>query len=483
MAFANKMNSILVTSSVVVSTALLVWFGNGLDPWWPLLWFAPLPVLWFALRRPWWAAALVAEAAWLLGSLNLWGYFHVLGLPFAVWLSIFAVAALAFVIAVLLFRALVLQGALWTGLLAFPATFVALEYARNLTSVHGTAAILAYSQLRFLPFLQLASITGPWGMTFLLLLFPAGIAVGLHLRLTGPKRGLRIVAATVASIVVVLVFGTVRLAMPPPGQQVKAGLITSDQAPNDDVAEHGTDTERLFRRYAGEAERLATRGAQVIVLPEKLGVVLDSDSKNSDSIFQSLADRTGSTFVVGQVYVVPPHKYNQARIYQPMSSALFYNKQHLLPPMESSLTPGTGLVTLSGTNQKWGVAICKDMDFTPLSRQYGKAGVGLMLVPGWDFNLDRSWHGHMAVMRGVEDGFSIVHAAKNGYLTVSDSRGRILAETRSDSAPFPALLARVPAAHVATIYLLLGDWFAWLAVGMLAFCILQVFRLRHSGQT
>jgi apolipoprotein N-acyltransferase len=165
-----------------------------------------------------------------------------------------------------------------------------------------------------------------------------------------------------------------------------------------------------------------------------------------------------------------------------MSSALFYNKQHLLPPMESNLTPGTGLVTLSRTNQKWGVAICKDMDFTPLSRQYGKAGVGLMLVPGWDFDLDRSWHGHMAVMRGVEDGFSVVRAAKNGYLTVSDSRGRIVAETRSDSAPFPALVASVPAAHGATIYLLLGDWFAWLALGMLAFSVFQVFRLRQRFQ-
>lgn len=474
------MNGIFVALLVVVSTALLVWFGNGLDPWWPLLWFAPLPVLLFALRRPWWAAALVAEAAWLLGSLNLWGgYLRVLGVPFAAWLSIFGIAALAFVIAVLLFRALVLRGALWTGLLAFPATWVSLEYVRNLTNVHGTAGSLAYSQLRFLPFLQLASITGPWGMTFLLLLFPAGISIGLHLRSTDPKRGLRIVAATVASIVVVLVFGAVRLAMPPSRQSVKVGLITSDEATNDDVAGSGTGTERLFRSYAGEAEKLATQGAQVIVLPEKLGVVLDSDSKNSDSIFQSLADRTGSTFVVGQVYVVPPHRYNQARIYQPMVSALFYNKQHLLPPMESSLTPGTGLLTLARTNPEWGVAICKDMDFTPLSRQYGKAGVGLMLVPGWDFNVDRSWHGHMAVMRGVEDGFSIVRAAKNGYLTVSDSRGRIVAETRSDSAPFPALVARVPTAHSTTIYLLLGDWFAWLAVGTLVFSIYQVFRLRQ----
>lgn len=77
-------------------------------------------------------------------------------------------------------------------------------------------------------------------------------------------------------------------------------------------------------------------------------------------------------------------------------------------------------------------------------------------------------------MRGVESGFSVARAAKNGYLTLSDSRGRILAETRSDSAPFATLVASVPAAHANTLYLLLGDWFAWLALALLLFTLVQL---------
>jgi apolipoprotein N-acyltransferase len=348
---------------------------------------------------------------------------------------------------------------------------------------HATAGSLAYSQLKFLPFLQLASITGPWGLTFLLLCFPAGIAIGLHLRRTDPTKALRVVAAPVAAIIAVLIFGAIRLATPQFQPQVKVGLITSDEATNDGVAGAGADTTRLFRSYADKVEQLAERGAQVIVLPEKLGVVLNSDSKNSDSIFQSLADKTGSTIVVGQVYVSPPHKYNQARIYKPRSTVLFYDKHHLLPPMESNLTPGTTLITLPRPNQTWGVAICKDMDFTPLSRRYGELGVGLMLVPGWDFNVDRGWHGHIAAMRGVEDGFSVARAAKNGFLAVSDSRGRIVAETRSDSAPFPTLVTGVPAVHSVTIYLLLGDWVAWFAMATLVFSVLQLVLLRQRLRT
>jgi apolipoprotein N-acyltransferase len=120
------------------------------------------------------------------------------------------------------------------------------------------------------------------------------------------------------------------------------------------------------------------------------------------------------------------------------------------------------------------------MDFTPLSRQYGKAGAGLMLVPGWDFNIDRSWHGHMAIMRAVESGFGMVRAAKNGYLTVVDNRGRVLAEARSDSAPFATLVADVPDVHDTTIYLLLGDWFAWVSMAIFGFVAAQFFRLRKT---
>jgi len=88
----------------------------------------------------------------------------------------------------------------------------------------------------------------------------------------------------------------------------------------------------------------------------------------------------------------------------------------------------------------------------------------------------------MAVMRGVEDGFSIARAAKQGYLTVSDDRGRILAETQSDSAPFATLIADVPAGHDPTLYLLLGDWFAWLALATFVFTLVQLCRLRSRPQ-
>jgi apolipoprotein N-acyltransferase len=439
------------------------------------MWFAPLPVLLFSNRASWSAAALTAALAWLVGNLNLWHlYVGVLGIPQLVVVRILISLALMFTLAVLLYRALLQRGAYWSALLALPSFWVSFEYLLNLASPHGTFGSLAYSQLSFLPFLQLASVTGPWGLTFLLLLFPTALAIGLHLRATAARRALNVAGVSVAAVAAALVFGAVRLAVPQPGPSVRVGLIASDAPGRRQVADEGAPTAQLFSAYANEVATLAAKGAQVIVLPEKLGVAVDPGTSDSDALFQSLADKTRISIVVGMVHASGPAKYNQARMYMPQGSVLSYDKEHMLPPFESMFKPGTSLALVSQPSGIWGVEICKDMDFTQLSRRYGHAGAGLMLVPAWDFDLDRLAHGHMALMRGVESGFSVVRAARRGYLTVTDSRGRILAETASNSAPFATLLADVPTVHVNTLYLRFGDWFAWLALALLAITLVQV---------
>lgn len=322
-------------------------------------------------------------------------------------------------------------------------------------------------------------------MTFVVLLFPAALAAAWQVRRTR-RRALGILGAALGVIAVVLGFGAVRLARDASGPMVKVGLIASDPPTSPQVADDGAATAALLDAYATRASALAAQGAQVIVLPEKLGVTVDSDirpdTRDRDARFQRLADQTGAVVVVGLIRVAPPVKYNEARIYAPGERVQRYDKQHLLPPFESPFRPGSELALLPRPTGTWGVAICKDMDFTPLSRDYGRAGAGLMLVPAWDFVLDGFLHGHMAVMRGVESGFGVVRAAKQGYLTVSDDRGRIVAETASDAATFATLLVEVPTTHDPTLYLRFGDWLAWLALAGLAVALVQLVRLRSESR-
>jgi len=470
-----------IAVAAFVATAALAYFGNGLNPRWPLMWLAPIPVLLFALEAPAWQAALVAAGAWLVGWLNLLSLLRAMGAPPLTWISAAGPSAIAFAVGVLLTRALRRRGGIWSAWVALPALWMTFEYVRNLLWPFGSAASIAYSQLNFLPFLQWASVAGPWGMGFVLMLLPAGLALGLHLWWNGAPRQARAVAgASLGVLAAVLIFGAVRLQSSQPGPVVTVGLVAADGT--NIVARPGAATQQLFDEYVRRAEELIGRGARVVVLPENLGVVLDSDVAQADALFQALADRTGAVLVAGMTHASSrTMQHNEARIYTPQAPVRSYDKEHLLPPFESVYTPGTSLALLKSrgrsAGQPWGVAICKDFDFTEPARTYGQAGVGLMLAPAWDFRLDAFWHGHIAVMRAVEDGFSLVRAARRGLLTVADDRGRIVAETASNTTPFTMLLAKVSTGHQETLFLLLGDWFGPFAIVLLAIVIARLVQL------
>jgi apolipoprotein N-acyltransferase len=114
------------------------------------------------------------------------------------------------------------------------------------------------------------------------------------------------------------------------------------------------------------------------------------------------------------------------------------------------------------------------MDFPRLSREYSRDGIGMLIVSASDFVADGWLHGRMAVLRGVEGGFSIARSANLGILTVTDDRGRVLAEQDTIAGPpFSVAIAEVPVRHDATLYSRFGDWFAWLCTVLLVVALVS----------
>src|SRR5204862_7338896 len=136
-----------------------------------------------------------------------------------------------------------------------------------------------------------------------------------------------------------------------------------------------------------------------------------------------------------------------------------YDKHHLLQGVEAD-KPGDRRALLDQPSGRWGLQICKDMDFPELSREYAVQGANLLLVPAWDFHVDRWLHARMAVLRAVENGFALARSARNGLLTLSDNRGRILAEAATVTGRFVSITGKVNVAREKTFYAQAGDWFA-----------------------
>ncbi len=219
--------------ATICVTAALFFFGNGLAPVWWLTWLGPLPALVLAPRVSKRAAFAVAFAGFCLGAFTWWTYLHrVLELPLMVFILASVTPSIFFGLGVLLARTFLVRGSLWRAAFAFPAVWTSYEYLNALASPHSTFGSLAYTQMNFLPIIQVASIAGVWGIVFLLFLFPSSVAAMLTYS-PRDKKWNSFAAATTLIFVAVIGLGSYRVFSTPAGaQKIAIGLLASDAREN-----------------------------------------------------------------------------------------------------------------------------------------------------------------------------------------------------------------------------------------------------------
>src|ERR1022692_4750411 len=159
------------TLLAVALSACAYYVSIGLGEFWPAAWIAPIPVLLVAFRSSWRTAALAAFAAYFLGSLNLFAFLAKIA-PVLLLVAELAVIALIFAAAVLVARFAVRRLPGWASAFAFPAAWTSYKFLSSLVSPHSTSLSLAYAQTDVLPLIQIASVTGLWGVTFVVTLPP-----------------------------------------------------------------------------------------------------------------------------------------------------------------------------------------------------------------------------------------------------------------------------------------------------------------------
>jgi apolipoprotein N-acyltransferase len=463
--YLSRYNVFLVVGASVASAGLF-YFGTGLHPKWWALWLALFPVLAIAPRVRSAAAFLLGAIAWLIGEMNQWNYVrHDIQLPSQITALYFVVPAVVFGFGVLFTRGFLRRGSLFLASVALPVYWVTWEHLTAIASPHSTWGNLAYTQMDFLPLIQIASVTGVWGISFVLFLFAGTVAV----LLSGEGNLSRRTALAVAVgflICAVLVFGEWRLQSNPSAKSVAVTLIAKDVPMSVYLGTENQAVE-LLHEYADEVRRVTPVGTRAVVLPEKIARVDERALPEVDALFSSAAAATRAAIVVGLVRLTSFGAFNSSRFYSPDGKLeANYDKHHLLPGVEPE-KPGHKRVLLDEPSGRWGLQICKDMDFPALSREYAAGGTNLMLVPAWDFNVDGWLHSRMAVMRAVENGFALARSARNGLLTLSDNRGRVVAEATTMPGHFVSIAGKVNVGAERTFYTRIGDWFAWLCVAIL----------------
>ena len=456
--------SLLAAASAIAITAICWWFANSLHPVWWLAWLAPIPLLVYAARARARQTALASFIALAIGNASIWHYLlEVIRLPLPVCLAAVFIPALLMLPPILLWRALVRAGRPLAATFALPLGMTGLAWLAAVGSPHGTFGNLAYSQMDASPVIQIAALAGLWGIDFIVWLLPSALAAA-SAPFADTRR--RRAAATVGVMLVTasLAYGGLRLHAETTEDRVRVGLLSigsSEQAQADLDAAEG---KRLLDAYVAEMETLATRGAKIIVAPESALLV----RSHAITAMQDLATRRGVRLLIGvEDHSEPTRKHNAALVFEPAGSApAAYYKRHLIPGFEDRYTPGEADTVLD-SDPRIGMAICKDLDFTATGRAHGRLGTRLLLVPAWDFGEDAWLHARMAILRGVENGFAIARSARDGQLTLSDDRGRVLAQASTAGIHTPvSLVADIPLRATRTPYARFGDALGPLCLGL-----------------
>lgn len=400
--------------------------------------------------------------------------------------------------------------------LVLPAAWVTVEYVLHLILPLGTFFSMAYTQSINLPLLQIMSVTGLWGVTFLVLWF-ASVANyawegGFEVKQIG--RG---VAVYVIILLAVVFLGGLRLALfPPSGETVQVAVLVTnvnkEVIPADTSELHqrlidGTLTQADRQELTQTMEEInsdllersrvqARAGSKIITWTEyNAHVFKDEETAFLDQCRQlAREEQIYLVFPLITIQTDPALRPDPGRLVENKSVmitpegeiAYQYVKANLLIGWEEehAIRGPRNIQTIDTPYGKLTSVICLDMDFPGFMRQAGQQGVDIVLsgaIDGTPSSKGNPLHSVMASYRTIESGFSLARGGYYGQSVAVDYQGHVLGRNDYYTASDRTLVAHLPMKGTPTLYVILGDFFPWLCVlGLVGFVVAMVIRKLKS---
>jgi apolipoprotein N-acyltransferase len=452
-------------------------------------WLVPLFLIrYFRDRGRWYAALpavpLLALASWLqlAGGWDLDGWMY----------PVFSLLRPASILAGLFAdRALHRRLPRWAATLVYPAVSLAADYAVSFTPL-GTTMAVAATQFGLPALVQLASLTGIWGLGFLAG-WTGAVANLVWEERASLSRARGVAVAWAIAFAAVLAFGSARAWLAPAASPtVRVAGVTVEHprdywdwidasTPRATVAAHAAELAGLQDRLFERSAAAAAAGAKVIVWSEGNAVITPEGR-------QAFLDRAGAFAREHDLYLAA------GVLELAYGSTLSDNKVVMVAPdgsvaftyvktMSWYPTGSDGVLhTVDTPYGRIGAAICFDMDFPSFIRRFARMGADIVLVPAFDSKRIRPYHTEVGLFRAVESGFSMVRQVSSGSSMAVDWAGRVLARQDFFATPDRLMIADVPTRGVRTLFGLAGDWFAWLgcALAIVLFVLAYASRSRRS---
>ena len=327
-----------------------------------------------------------------------------------------------------------------------PLLWTAVEWTRSLGPFGVTGGGLGYSQTSFLPILQLASLAGIYGITFLIVMVNEAVVEFVV------DKNMKVLAAAFLILIMVIGFGEYRInAFRDTGKGIKIAVVQGN-IPQDEKMDF-----RSIYRIVDDQEILSkkalTSKPDIIIWPETAVTTYLFDSVMIRAQIADLVEKSRAYYLIGTPYREGDKIYNSVAAFSKNGDYLGrYDKQRLVPfgeylPLRPLLYPVLRDLSLfekdydSGRDPriidlgiaKVGAVICFESTFPRTVKDKIKRGAQFILVAtndAWFFDSAAPYqHIEAAQMRAAENGVYVVQAANTGISAIIDPLGRVVKRT------------------------------------------------------
>lgn len=385
-------------------------------------------------------------------------------------------------------------GVLWYG-----AVWVVWESLRTVLFPYYPAAVLGLSQSDALRVLQVASVLGIAGVTFILVAFNAGLAALLQRSPASPGRRAAAAATGLAVTLTAWGWGTLRLQTGEDARADGPSILAVD------IKAMRQEASTLEAYLAASRDSVST-APELLIWPES---ALPTDIERDRAAWTELRTFTagrdvpllaggpGSSLRSGDKLTV----FNSVHLLRPNGGLQSYHKRLPVPFAErwpsilgdppaglTSLDVGRDLPVFPLGRSAFGVLICFEIMDGAAARTLTREGARFIVNAtndAWFPGSPRAPHVPWAPVRAAETGLPVVRAANAGVSAIFDRFGREVATSRWNGTA-AVLSATVPQAGP-TLYARTGDVFTEAcvaaAVGGLALMVARRRRFPPTGST
>ncbi|MDY6878391.1 MAG: nitrilase-related carbon-nitrogen hydrolase, partial [Chloroflexota bacterium] len=388
-----------------------------------------------------------------------------------------------------------LPGAL--KLLALPVTWAAIEFVKFVAPVveDWWFVLLAKSQWRFPPALQILSVTGFPGLSFLVMLANVALAfLLLHCgrnQVFSEKPGFWACVSALAVVALIVVWGAVSLPSPPTNTFTIAALtdmVNQDPAigtggESSDVGYVATTPEMsqaIFDVDAALTHQAAGQHPAFIVWPEnEFAQVTDAGMMTQ---LGALATEINAYIVADVVstksgrpvadFSTADDLYDTAILYGPDGNEVGQRPKINITGGEAGhgFIPGPRTYPVFDTPYgSVGIGVCWDRHRLFIVRELARNGAQIILMPADDDFEANAWfpahHASDTVFRAAENRLAFATGTTSGLSVVVDPYGRIVAEGGVNERG--VIVGETFTVPGQTLYTRWGDWFGWLTVILL----------------